>query len=405
MIPKTPVKKRAMRVTIAGLILLVVAYGLFAYSMPLPVLAPTVVLDTSASQSTNNFPWPANVTSEAALSVNNAGVLAVHGGQTALPTASTAKIMTALAILDQRPLHIGEQGPEITISAADVAAYQADLAAGDSVVPVVAGEQLSEYQALEALLLPSADNVADILANWAFGSASGYVTFVNNYALSLGMHDSYFSDASGLSSQTISTAADLVTLSSVAMTNPVFTQIVSLPKANLPVAGTVSNVNTLIGQHNIIGIKTGNTPQAGGCYVVASSETLDNMPVSIVGAIIGAKDLGAALAQGESLVQQAEKVISVSTIVHAGQVVGEYPTPWSGTYKAVAAQGIELATWAGEKPQYKVSLFSSKIPISNGSTVGKVSVILGQSEFSTYAISGQRFEAPSFWWRLTHPRL
>jgi D-alanyl-D-alanine carboxypeptidase (penicillin-binding protein 5/6) len=52
----------------------------------------------------------------------------------------------------------------IPVSADDVATYQSEKSQGQSVLPVAAGEQLSEYQALEALLVPSGNNIADLLA-------------------------------------------------------------------------------------------------------------------------------------------------------------------------------------------------------------------------------------------------
>jgi D-alanyl-D-alanine carboxypeptidase (penicillin-binding protein 5/6) len=69
------------------------------------------------------------------------GVLGTSGEMTARPTASTAKIMTALLVLEDHPLQPGEAGPLVTVTAQDVVDYQMAAQDGQSVVPVTVGEQ------------------------------------------------------------------------------------------------------------------------------------------------------------------------------------------------------------------------------------------------------------------------
>ena len=69
---------------------------------------------------------------------------------------------------------------------------------GDSLVPVAAGETLTEGQALEALLLPSADNMGWILARWDAGSRAAFAALMNTAARRLGMTGTRYTDPSGL---------------------------------------------------------------------------------------------------------------------------------------------------------------------------------------------------------------
>ena len=62
--------------------------------------------------------------------------------------------LRVLFVDDEKPLQEGEKGPVISVSADDVTEYQQEKANGESVVPVQAGEQLTEYQALQGLLIP-----------------------------------------------------------------------------------------------------------------------------------------------------------------------------------------------------------------------------------------------------------
>ena len=82
---------------------------------------------------------------------------------------------------------------------------------------VAAGEAISERHALEALLLPSADNMAWILARWDAGSQDAFVARMNAAARRLGMTGTRYTDASGLDSSTVSTTADQVRFGMAAM--------------------------------------------------------------------------------------------------------------------------------------------------------------------------------------------
>src|SRR5207245_1841316 len=117
--------------------------------------------------------WPAY--GQAGIGAAGYGLLSVAGAQTAAPIASVAKVMTALAVLSQKPLELNQQGPTITITEEDVASYENYVTQGGSVVRVDSGEQISEYQALQAMLIPSANNMAFTLSRWAFGSTDNYL--------------------------------------------------------------------------------------------------------------------------------------------------------------------------------------------------------------------------------------
>jgi hypothetical protein len=103
---------------------------------------------------------------------------------------------------NRRPLGAGEAGPDIVVQPGEAAAYPAQVRNGDSLVPVVAGEQLTERQAPEALLLPSADNMAWILARWDAGSQAAFTARMNTTARHLGMTATHYTDPSGLSAAT-----------------------------------------------------------------------------------------------------------------------------------------------------------------------------------------------------------
>ena len=108
--------------------------------------------------------WPADGVSAA--DISGSGVVAGPGATRPVPIASVAKLMTAYVVLHDHPLPPGGSGPDIAVQPSEAAAYPSQVRDGDSLVPVAAGEMLTERQALAALLLPSADNMAWILARW-----------------------------------------------------------------------------------------------------------------------------------------------------------------------------------------------------------------------------------------------
>jgi D-alanyl-D-alanine carboxypeptidase (penicillin-binding protein 5/6) len=228
--------------------------------------------------------WPAY--GQAALRLGQSHIQA-GPSQHEAPIASLAKVMTAYLVLRDHPLHPGEGGPTITLTDADVADTDRRREERESVVSIAAGERLSERQALQALLLPSANNIAAVLARWDAGSAGRFVARMNTTARSLGMTHTRYTDPSGYDDTTVSTAADQILIAARAMRLPAFARIVSLSSATLPVAGTVRNTNTLLGQDGFVGIKTGSDDAAGGCFAFRAIRRIDGKRTTITGVVLG----------------------------------------------------------------------------------------------------------------------
>ena len=228
--------------------------------------------------------WP--VDGQAAIQIGQSKVRA-SPNQHAVAIASVAKVMTAYLVLRDHPLERGQDGPAITLAELDVADTDRRRAQRESVVSVAAGEQLTERQALQALLLPSANNIAAVLARWDAGSADRFVARMNAAARSLGMTHTRYTDPSGYDDATVSTAADQMRVVEQAMRLPAFASIVATPSATLPVAGTVHNTNTLLGHAGFVGVKTGSDRAAGGCFAFRAVRWIDGRRTTITGVVLG----------------------------------------------------------------------------------------------------------------------
>ncbi len=210
-----------------------------------------------------------------------------HGRADAVPIASVTKIMTALIVLEHDPITPDQDGFRLTIRPADVRATERSRERDESLVDVQAGEVINERQALLALLLPSANNMARLLAVRVAGSEADFVGLMNGRARSLGLSETHYADASGFDARSVSTARDQVVLARLAMHNATFAWLVRQPDADIPVAGTVHNTDDLLGRHGFVGIKTGSDQAAGGCFVFAATKSVDGRPQLIIGAVLG----------------------------------------------------------------------------------------------------------------------
>jgi D-alanyl-D-alanine carboxypeptidase (penicillin-binding protein 5/6) len=253
-------------------------------------------------------------------------------GDLVTPLASLTKLMTALVVLKQHPLDVSAPGPTIEITAADVAVYRADLASDQSVLEVSAGERLSERQALEGLLVPSANNLALVLATWDAGSTGAFVARMNAMARSLGLRRTHFVEPSGLAPGDAGTAIDMTRLGADALANPTIASIVDLGEVTLPVAGNVINYDYAVGHHGIIGIKTGSSSAAGGNFVFAARQHISGRTLTVVGAVLkqeGVSDLDTALAMGQRLAAAALHSVRPLTVLRSGTTAVRVRAPWS----------------------------------------------------------------------------
>jgi D-alanyl-D-alanine carboxypeptidase (penicillin-binding protein 5/6) len=233
------------------------------------LLATTVGTAAPASAADTRIPWPGS--GQSAVAVDGGGMLGTSGAvDRPHATASVAKVMDAYQVLLDHPIGVHDSGPTITVLPYEAAAYYAERGSGQTLVAVSSGERVSERKALEAMLLPSGNNMARILARWDAGSIGRFLSRENDTAERLGMSRTHFTDPAGVDYRTVSTAPDLIRLDEAAMAVPTFAAVVGETSARVPVAGVVRNHNRLLGKDGVLGVKTGWTGAAGGCLMFAA---------------------------------------------------------------------------------------------------------------------------------------
>jgi D-alanyl-D-alanine carboxypeptidase (penicillin-binding protein 5/6) len=350
-----------------------------------------------------------------ALATNLGGTVAARAATVVRPIGSVAKAMTALVVLAARPLSAGESGPSMTMSAEDVALYRQALAEGGSNLPVRSGEVFSERDLLLALLLPSADNIAESLALWVSGNRSTFIARLNATAASFGMHHTHFADPSGLSTGTESTASDLLLLARKVTANPALSNLVSTQKATLSNGTTLHNLDILLGQPGWLGIKTGWTGVAGGCLLFAAAMQYGSgQTVEVWGAALGQPrsassdpahpELGAAFAaatSGTAAAFNSYEAVDLAELMPA--VSGTISTPWGDGTSVALDDNVTgwLFVRTGAVLTFRATSTSPAAPFKSGTTVGTVTGLLsGKTVVTWKVVSTGPVAAPSAWWKL-----
>ncbi|AWE50851.1 D-alanyl-D-alanine carboxypeptidase [Streptomyces nigra] len=383
--PETPVRTLVRRVKIWTplVILLAIVFAIVQSVRPLP--APT--LDLTANDSFTfegdkiDIPWPAQ--GQAALDVDGIGSFGSSGDQKPVPIASVAKVMTAYLILREHPLKSGAPGPKIPI---DQAAEDQSNAGQESTVDVTKGDSITQREALESILIASANNVARLLARWDAGSEKDFVAKMNATAEKLGMTNTTYTDPSGLNDTTVSTAVDQVKLAKAAMKEPAFREVAAMMSYDDYKGVNHSNWNQLVGKNGVVGIKTGTTTSALGNLVFAAKKEIGGETRTIIGAVVrqpagGPENtiLSAALYGGDQLIRAAQGALESATILKKGDVVGYVDDGLGGRTPVVATKDVTAIGWAGLK--VKLTFAPDEVPhtAKAGTEVGTLTVGDGSS--------------------------
>jgi D-alanyl-D-alanine carboxypeptidase (penicillin-binding protein 5/6) len=309
-------------------------------------------------------------------------------------------MMTAHVILKSHPLQAGQSGPVIELTTRDAARWLEMLAQDQSSLPVTAGQRMTQLQLLQGLLVPSANNYAEILANWDAGSVSAFVQKMNAEALALGMKETHYADTSGFSAASVSTPADQLILARAAMADPVFASIVRLEQVAIPGVGTVSAVNQLLGVDGVIGIKTGFTEQAGGNLAFAAKHDAAGAEVSVYGIVLGQETRPEAFSVTRTLLASLDGNLEFKRVMTSGQPIATVETDWGVSVDLIVNEDVQLLAWPGLVMTTTVKLDAFSAPKSAGDQVGWVNVVLGEQARRLPLVLAKDLNGPGLPWRL-----
>ena len=273
--------------------------------VPPPAVVNAAKLEKSKQPPLSN---PPSVTCKAWVIADNTSGEAIYefNSHTALETASTTKIMTALVVLNYVAKHPDQLSEKIEFS------ERADNTVG-STAGIRAGEQITVREALYGLLLPSGNDASVALAE-EFGSriangkpassnqaelAESYDQFINamnTTASELGLRETHYTNPNGLPNEEhVSSAADLAKITVAAMRHALFRDISSSRQFGCVATSKQGyrrnilwkNTNRLLAIEGFSGVKTGTTNAAGACLVALGERDGDQLLSVVLGSTSG----------------------------------------------------------------------------------------------------------------------
>ena len=200
-------------------------------------------------------------------------VLFTKNGNLIFSMASTTKLMTALVALN----YFG-QDDIITVNANRISGV---------VIGLKNGERVYFKDMLYAMLLPSANDAALAVSNNYPGGNTAFVLTMNNKAKEYHLSNTHFSDPSGLDEENSTTAFDLARLATIVMKNKILAQVVRTETKEISdITGIktykLKNLNKLLGQDGINGVKTGFTTEAGEVLITSRQENGHNFIIVVM---------------------------------------------------------------------------------------------------------------------------
>ncbi|MEU6862725.1 hypothetical protein ABZ924_05515, partial [Streptomyces sp. NPDC046876] len=407
--PPTPMRTVVRRFKIYAplvvLLLIILAVVQLVRPLPEPALKMTAKSTYTFDGAAPSLPWPKE--GQAYMAASGLGTVGTFGEQKPIAIGSVAKTMTAYVILKNHPMKKGEKGPLIDIDKMAVEDGKKDSEGESTVNTLREGDKITEYDALAAIMIPSANNVARLLARWdTGGDQEAFVKKMNDTARELGMTNTTYTDPSGLDATTVSTAEDQVKLGLKVVEMPELIAITKLVSWVDPYNKSWPNWNHLIPGNGALGIKTGSTTKAGGNLLFAAEKKVGKTNQLIVGAVLGQHGvpiLDTAIAASKALMLATQKSLVSAPVVKKGDTVGYVDDGLGGHTPVVATADVEAVGWPSLSVALKLGTGDAKLPqtAKAGTEVGVLTVGDGASQVKVPVALKSDLAAPGLGAKLT----
>ncbi|MEU9801834.1 hypothetical protein [Streptomyces sp. NPDC051000] len=407
--PPSPLRTFARRFKIyaplVALLVIILAVVQLVRPLPEPQLKMTAQGSFTFEGSAPVLPWPKE--GQGYMAAAGLGTVGTFGEQKPIAIGSVAKTMTAYVILKDHPMKKGEKGQMIPVDKTAVDDGKKDSEGESTVNTLKVGDQISEYDALAAIMIPSANNIARLLARWdSGGDQEAFVKKMNDTAKELGMTNTTYTDPSGLDATTVSTAEDQVKLGLKVVEMPELIAITKLPNWTDPSGKTWRNYNDLIPFNDSLGIKTGSTTKAGGNLLFAAQKQVGKTNQLIVGAVLGQHGvpiLGTAIAASKDVMLATQKTLTGAPVVKKGQVVGYVDDGLGGRTPVVVTADVQAVGWPSLKVNVKLGEGGGPLPqtAKAGTEIGVLTIGEGASQVKVPVALKQDLVSPSLGSKLT----
>lgn len=246
------------------------------------LLVNSVPLFTYAKQDKNEVHMNFDCESALLMDAASGTVLYEHNADKALPPASVTKIMTLLLIMEEI-----EKGNLKYTDIITTSAYASSM--GGSQIYLKEGEQMSAEDMIKSVVIASANDAAVALAEHICGSEGVFVQRMNEKAMELGMHNTYFENTNGLDDTArnhVTSARDIAIMSRELIKH---TDILKYSSTWMDTirngAFGLTNTNRLVRFYQgATGLKTGSTSKAKFCISATAKRGNMHLICVIMGA-------------------------------------------------------------------------------------------------------------------------
>lgn len=316
--------------------------------------------------------------------------------------ASTTKILTAIIVIEKGNLQDKTKVSKTAISDMKSSYTSADL---------VEGEILTVQELLEVLLVRSANDAANVLAEYISGNITDFVNLMNNKLQEIGCINTHFVTTNGLHDDNhYTTAKDMATITRYCMQNATFRKIVAMQKCIIPATNkseerVYKNTNDLIINTSIyyypgcVGIKTGFTSQAKNCLISACSKNGLQTIAVVLGASITENRQSARYVDSKTLFDYAYKNYSFAKIASANSIAKTIEvkggTQETKTLNLLLQNDINSLVKKGAVQNIipEITLNDNiSAPIFKNSILGQVSYIIDGEQYTTNLIAEHSVE-------------
>ena len=411
-------RRRALLVTLAVIAIVLLAVGGYTgWALSAPLAAPVEKTQTPAVTPAPAAAIALPVEGASAISVSGgdeylgpaaSGIWATSGTAEPRPLASLTKLITALVILDAKPLaDATDPGPTITFSEADNDLYDKYYVMGATIAAMPTGSTMTLRQALATMLIPSASNYAEAVSTWAFGSQGRFVEAARTWLATHGLTGTTVVEPTGMNARNTSTPADLIAIGKLAAADPTLAQIVATRSFSLPSTGTMANTNALLGTAGITGLKTGNLGPGTHNLLYSALVDVEIEPgvaerLTVVGVVLGGASRESVNADVVAQLDSIRAGFHRIPLAEREQQVGTLATSWGATADLVLARDASIFTWSDTAITVEMDTWAPET-YADGEVAGSITWTAGPHTKTVDIVVQGAIEPPTEWWRLTHP--
>lgn len=261
------------------------------------------------------------------------------------PIASLTKVITALVVLHEHPIEPGIDGATITLTAADSRLVSTYAAINGTTAPAPAGGTITQRAVIELMMVHSANNYAETLAVWAFGSVDAYLSAARGWLDEQGLTGISVADTTGFSPENRASPRSLLRLARIATADPVVAAAAALPRVAVPGIGSFENRNLIVGADGVTGLKTGTLRASGSSLLFAAEHAGPTGEHRVVGVVLNGPDGPRVAADARALLLSVRDDYHEVELVAEGAVVARYTAPWGDTAEVRTATGVIDVVW------------------------------------------------------------